>query len=452
MPPLEKAKQAEKKIKDKRFSVTTEVKNHLKTVPDLKTDSEESEGKNGHIATSTFQNESRKFNISTEQDFKKNGDSADALTKNPQAVQLLNSDNTESDTGDKNMLSKKQKSSVKLKPFRKRSTKTNTSSVPKLKTNSEPLNGDSADALTKNPQAVQLLSSDDTESDSGDKNMLSKKQKSSVKLKPFRKRSTKTNTSSVSKLKTNSEPLNGVAEKSRATKSISEVIIRKLDSMAVDIKEIKKCQLKQMQNGFVKQIEKAIMFEEENRLKLPFKQKEEFEKFDNDLSVDSELHENFKNSLPKEFDAKLHLRGSIKNIIKKYLNKELIMQYTVSKKKEGRSLFCDTTMYKCMYGVLKETHVDITSGGKQQISEKYFASELGTVFSSSKDWEGGRISRQKKSVSKKNKRLAEIKVNGNDDEESFNGDDQQKINQESDTESDQESNNESNGEHVSDDS
>lgn len=57
-----------------------------------------------------------------------------------------------------------------------------------------------------------------------------------------------------------------------------------------------------------------------------------------------------KNSLPKEFDTKMYLRGSIKNIIKKYFNKEVLMQYTVSKKKKGRGLFCETTMYKCMLG------------------------------------------------------------------------------------------------------
>lgn len=77
--------------------------------------------------------------------------------------------------------------------------------------------------------------------------------------------------------------------------------------MAVDIKEIKKCQLKQMQNSFGKPLEKTIIFEEENKLNLPFKQKEEFEKFDNDLSKSSELCKEFVSTSRKTFFSNCHV-------------------------------------------------------------------------------------------------------------------------------------------------
>lgn len=52
-------------------------------------------------------------------------------------------------------------------------------------------------------------------------------------------------------------------------------------------------------------------------------------------------------------------------------------------------------------GVSQHTNIDIASGGTKKISEQYFASELGTVFTNSKDWEGGRVSRQKRDDSRK---------------------------------------------------
>lgn len=69
----------------------------------------------------------------------------------------------------------------------------------------------------------------------------------------------------------------------------------------MDIKEIKKFQQQQAQNFFSKQIEQVIIFEEENNLILPFKEKEDFAKFDNALCNESKLRENFVSIFEKTY-------------------------------------------------------------------------------------------------------------------------------------------------------
>lgn len=71
--------------------------------------------------------------------------------------------------------------------------------------------------------------------------------------------------------------------------------------MAVDIKDIKKYQLKQMQNNFAKQLEKVMDFEEENDFNIPFKEKKDFEKFDTKLSNDLKFRESFVSIFEKDF-------------------------------------------------------------------------------------------------------------------------------------------------------
>ncbi|XP_033229448.1 uncharacterized protein LOC117180924 [Belonocnema kinseyi] len=85
---------------------------------------------------------------------------------------------------------------------------------------------------------------------------------------------------------------------------------------------------------------------------------------------------------------KQSLRKYAINIMKKFLARDLAMKSTAMKKVPGKELFKDYDMYTCIVDLLSE---------KFALSEEDVLTHIGVVFANSKDWDGGRKSRTRKS-------------------------------------------------------
>ncbi|XP_033208786.1 uncharacterized protein LOC117167742 isoform X2 [Belonocnema kinseyi] len=121
-------------------------------------------------------------------------------------------------------------------------------------------------------------------------------------------------------------------------------------------------------------------FAEEYSLTLPFNKLQEFADFENRLATDENCCKEFKGSLALSFDKKI-MRKTVNNILKKYFHKNVSSQFTAVKRVATKLVFKEYHMCKCIIDVLAE---------KYKCSEEEVISDISTVLSNVKDWDGGR--------------------------------------------------------------
>ncbi|XP_043471280.1 uncharacterized protein LOC122512384 [Leptopilina heterotoma] len=132
-------------------------------------------------------------------------------------------------------------------------------------------------------------------------------------------------------------------------------------------------------------------FINDNKLDVPFKELEDFQKFDNDLETKEEFKNQFIASLPQLFDPSLKIRKTITNILRTYLSKNVALQYVAMKKTKDKLIFKKTSMITCIIAAMSTCHKDPLSG--LFLNEQTFLAELKAVLPNAKDWEGGRKAR-----------------------------------------------------------
>ncbi|XP_033216043.1 uncharacterized protein LOC117172336 isoform X2 [Belonocnema kinseyi] len=117
-------------------------------------------------------------------------------------------------------------------------------------------------------------------------------------------------------------------------------------------------------------------FAEEYSLTLPFNTLQEFADFDNRLATDEKCCKEFKGSLALSFDKKI-MHKTVNKIFKKYFSKNVSSQFTAVKRVATKLVFKEYHMCKCIIE-------------KYKCSEEEVISDISTVLSNVKDWDGGR--------------------------------------------------------------
>lgn len=182
--------------------------------------------------------------------------------------------------------------------------------------------------------------------------------------------------------------------KSKTVSSDTCLLLAAIKGLSVQVEEI--CSKQDSTLGLIQSLilknglSKAKGFVVNNDLNLPFTSIEEFDEFNTKLE-DQKFCDDFISSLYFLVDKELSVSKSVLNIIKKYMAKELLLQFTNVKQQGKKFVLKNYRIHKCIVDAVVETHG--SEGNKDKGLEKCVVDALGSVISGARDWEGGRKER-----------------------------------------------------------
>ncbi|XP_051155834.1 uncharacterized protein LOC127287953 isoform X2 [Leptopilina boulardi] len=138
------------------------------------------------------------------------------------------------------------------------------------------------------------------------------------------------------------------------------------------------------------------LLEEKYCLYIPVKTMEEFEKLNQLILLEKPFRKEFKSSVLVLLNKDNVLSRSLRNVLKQFISRDVIINYTAQKQVENKAIFKSTEFCKVLKAVLFAKYNSATN---IQIDEQKFYKELGSTISNAVDWDGFRAFRkQKKSV------------------------------------------------------
>ena len=135
-----------------------------------------------------------------------------------------------------------------------------------------------------------------------------------------------------------------------------------------------------------------------DEFEFPIKDSDNFTKFENRIA-DKDFYDDLKQHLTLTLNVKDDLTYIIRSILKKFTSKEVLKNYTTSRSVPGKLLFNKTSFYSVIEEAIRfccdEEEVD-------RPNEQNLWRAIGTIITGSKDWDGGRMEREKKGKNKQN--------------------------------------------------
>ncbi|XP_066583349.1 uncharacterized protein [Prorops nasuta] len=133
-------------------------------------------------------------------------------------------------------------------------------------------------------------------------------------------------------------------------------------------------------------------FAEKYSLNLPFKTTGEFSNFNDNLSQNEDFTRDFELSLTPLLNPDNIPSKTAVNILKKYMSRDLALQYTVIKKVPGKEVLKNTLFFKFILDFMVQNHKKVDG---RSLCEKEVYKTIGVALSNCKDWDGFRSKRVK---------------------------------------------------------
>lgn len=134
-------------------------------------------------------------------------------------------------------------------------------------------------------------------------------------------------------------------------------------------------------------------FEENWKLLLPCNTKEEFQEFDNKIKSDQDFRQKLAQKFINLINKRTTIVRNVGEIMRFCLSRDLALKFNPVKPSEGK-LF--TFVNTNLYNVVKASLLSTFSSIENAMSESEVRKIVSTVLHHSRDWEGGRVKRQKK--------------------------------------------------------
>ena len=165
----------------------------------------------------------------------------------------------------------------------------------------------------------------------------------------------------------------------------------------------------------IKNIITLGVFKERHKLELPFPSREKFLIFDNDLKQNANdiTVDLFKYLTTLEINRDKDVRDELLKIMKIFFSRVSLEKYVGSKNVTGKFLFKDTSFYQ----ILEDTFLKVYNNPNQdkenpvpgnvikpiRLESKLILKAIGSIITSSKDWDGGRKLREQQQLIEGNK-------------------------------------------------
>ncbi|KAK0174953.1 hypothetical protein PV327_008741 [Microctonus hyperodae] len=145
---------------------------------------------------------------------------------------------------------------------------------------------------------------------------------------------------------------------------------------------------------------KRKFFEDNDLRNFPIIDMEKFEEFDEKLKTDPCVREEIEGIIWSLVDVREKLSKMITNIFIKFMDRDLILQFTAVKKTGNKRVFKETTFYASIRDTINTEYK--MNKESTLLKEKQLHDAIGHVINCAKDWTGGRINREKKKLQRLN--------------------------------------------------